>query len=83
MILASTSNFACISAFGVNSRFAVGHLEKAKITQYNNRIWITIFSILYFFKLSSKSIISLLFGELLVCKLKILRALKQEFVPNF
>ena len=35
VILASTSNFARKSAFGVNSRFAVGHFEKAKITQYN------------------------------------------------
>ena len=35
VILAITSNFACKSAFGVNSRFAVGHFEKAKITQYN------------------------------------------------
>ena len=49
------------------STLGLQYFEKAKITLYqtiSNRIPITIFFILYFFKLPSKSIISLLFGEL-------------------
>ena len=53
---ASTSNFACKSAFGVNFRFAVGYFAKAKITQYN-----IVYNILYFLVNYRISIISLLF----------------------
>ena len=62
VILASTSNFVCKNAFGVNSRFAIFRKGKNHTVYY--RISITAFFILYVFKLPSKSIISLLFGEL-------------------
>ena len=61
MILASTSNFACKSAFGVNTRLTNSISKKLKSLSIKSNID---YNILYFCKLPSKSIISLLFGEL-------------------